>query len=244
MQITTNYSITRLFISKEIRFLIDNKTSFILKVPVIRDFYEDEELNGVLFLWTRTVTDAQKFCFKKINSGLDVLKLYIFEAVQFKEYNKISLQFRKYLELFIPEIQLDFQSHNFVINGLTITEEIWDYIIYLLKLTCGEKVVQPPTFSSPEARALWLAQQENEEKIRKLKATKGGGGEADGLMKAFLAITYKFPSFSVEYLFNQTMAQIQWLQKYAAGAVSYEVNAQACAAGNVKKGKKLDFFIK
>jgi hypothetical protein len=40
------------------------------------------------------------------------------------------------------------------------------------------------------------------------------------------------------------MAQIQWLQKYAAGAVSYEVNAKAFAAGNVKKGKKLDFFIK
>jgi hypothetical protein len=40
------------------------------------------------------------------------------------------------------------------------------------------------------------------------------------------------------------MAQILWLQKYAAGAVSYEVNAQAFAAGNVKKGKKLDFFIK
>jgi hypothetical protein len=40
------------------------------------------------------------------------------------------------------------------------------------------------------------------------------------------------------------MAQIQWLQTHAAGAVSYEVNAQAFAAGNTKKGKKLEFFIK
>jgi hypothetical protein len=40
------------------------------------------------------------------------------------------------------------------------------------------------------------------------------------------------------------MAQIQWLQKYAAGAVSYEVNAEVFAAGNMKKGSKLDFFIK
>ena len=59
-----------------------------------------------------------------------------------------------------------------------------------------------------------------------------------------LTITYKFPSLTIDYLFNQTMAQIQWLQRMAAGAVSYEVNAQAFAAGNVKKGKKLDFFIK
>jgi hypothetical protein len=48
----------------------------------------------------------------------------------------------------------------------------------------------------------------------------------------------------MDYLINQTMAQIQWLQKQAAGAVSYEVNAQAFAAGNMKKGKKLEFFIK
>ena len=69
-------------------------------------------------------------------------------------------------------------------------------------------------------------------------------GDAEGLLKAMPVITYKFPSLTIDYLFNQTMAQIHWLQKYAAGAVSYEVNAKAFAAGNTKKGKKLDFFIK
>lgn len=87
-----------------------------------------------------------------------------------------------------------------------------------------------------------MAQQEQEEKIRRIRSS--GNQDKEGLMKAFLAITYAFPSLTFDYLFEQTMAQIQWLQKYAAGAVSYEVNAQAHAAGNVKKGKKLDFFIK
>jgi hypothetical protein len=64
------------------------------------------------------------------------------------------------------------------------------------------------------------------------------------LAKILLYITYAFPSITIDYLINQTMAQIRWLQKYAAGAVSYEVSAQALAAGNMKKGKKLDFFIK
>jgi hypothetical protein len=57
-------------------------------------------------------------------------------------------------------------------------------------------------------------------------------------------ITYAFPSLTIDYLFNQTMAQIRWLQEHAAGAVSYSFNEKAMAAGNVKKGKKLDFFIK
>jgi hypothetical protein len=86
-----------------------------------------------------------------------------------------------------------------------------------------------------------MAQQAANEKIRRMRAKKG---DAEGLIKMMLVITYKFPSLTIDYLFNQTMAQIQWLQKMAAGAVSYEVNAQAFAAGNTKKGKKLDFFIK
>ena len=87
-----------------------------------------------------------------------------------------------------------------------------------------------------------MAQREQEEKIAKLKQSRNG--DKDGLAKVLLSITYAFPSITIDYLCNQTMAQIQWLQKYAAGAVSYEVNAQAMAAGNMKKGKKLEFFIK
>jgi hypothetical protein len=87
-----------------------------------------------------------------------------------------------------------------------------------------------------------MAQREQEEKIARIKRSQAT--DKDVLMKSLLSITYAFPSITIDYLCNQTMAQIRWLQKYAAGATSYEVNAQALAAGNMKKGKKLDFFIK
>jgi hypothetical protein len=63
-------------------------------------------------------------------------------------------------------------------------------------------------------------------------------------MKNILSITYSFPSITIDYLFDQTLAQIHWLAKMAAQEVSYSVNAQAFAAGNMKRGKKLEFFIK
>jgi len=242
MVIKSNYSITQLFATKTLIISVDN-SNFNINIPTLRDFYVDNEWNSIFFLWTRNLNDAQKFCFKKVETSLDMIKLFVFEASQFKEYAKLSKQFKKYLQKIIPNLTINYEGHEFIVEDVIITEEIWDYILYLLKLSCGEKVVQPPTFDSPEAKALWLAQQENEEKIRKIKAKKSGE-DIDGLMKGFLFITYKFPSFSVDYLFDQTLAQIQWLQKKAAGAVSYEVNAQAFAAGNVKKGKKLDFFIK
>lgn len=101
----------------------------------------------------------------------------------------------------------------------------------------------PPVFSSEEDYKLYLAQQAREEKLNRIKGS-NKNGDKEGLMKMCLTIMYSFPSFTIDYLFNQTLAQIQWLQKYAAGAVSYEVNAKAFAAGNVKKGHKLEFFIK
>lgn len=104
---------------------------------------------------------------------------------------------------------------------------------------------KPILFETEEARKFYLAQKANERRMEAIRQ-KGVKNEQhdDTVMKLLLSITYSFPSFTVDYLFDQTMAQIRWLQKKAAGAVSYEVNAKAFAAGNVKKGKKLDFFIK
>lgn len=104
---------------------------------------------------------------------------------------------------------------------------------------------KPLHFENEDARKFYLAQKANELKMEKIRQ-KGRQTDQDGdsIMKILLSITYSFPSMTIDYLFDQTMAQIQWLQKKAAGAVSYEVNAQAYAAGNIKKGKKLDFFIK
>ena len=111
----------------------------------------------------------------------------------------------------------------------------------MLRLSCGEKVEKPRTFDSEDERQFYLAQKKMEEKIKTIKSQKPG--DSDALLKSFLTIQYKF-NLSFDYLAEQTVAQIQWLQTHAAGAVSYEVNAQAFAAGNMKKGKKLDFFIK
>lgn len=100
----------------------------------------------------------------------------------------------------------------------------------------------PPVFTNEADRQLYEAQKAAEEEIARLKTNKRSDKEAT--LKMLLSITYSFPSMTIDYLYNQTLAQIQWLQKYAAGAMSYEVNAKAFAAGNMKKGKKLDPFIK
>lgn len=109
-------------------------------------------------------------------------------------------------------------------------------------------MARPITFSNEMERNFYLAQQKAESRIQALRQKNNEkmaktASTQDILMKAFLSITYAFPSITFDFLLDQTMAQIQWLQQYAAKAMSYQVNAQAAAAGNVKKGFKLKSFL-
>lgn len=239
--IKDNFSITKLFMDKTITVFTDNG-SFEIRAHSIRDFYNNNDLNSVYHFITSSLKSLQQIYIVPITSSLGAITTLFFDLGRYGRYMDIANKVREYLPNFLPQIEIDMTQHSLSVNGITITEEIWEYILYILKLSCGEKVNQPLSFDSEEARKFFMAQREQEEKINKLKQSRNS--DKDSLLKVFLSITYAFPSITIDYLCNQTMAQIQWLQKYAAGAMSYEVNAKAFAAGNMKKGSKLDFFIK
>ena len=240
MEIRDNYSIFNLFLDKKIKVFIDREF-FYVHVPNIKDFYLNDKINGVFHIWTSSQEKIQKMSVIPCETSYDFLKIVLFNLGAYKEYSSIAEDFKKALDFFIPSIQIDYKNKELIVEDITITEQIWEYILYILRLSCGEKVEKPRTFTTEDERQFYLAQKKMDEKIKKIKAQKTGDSEA--LLKSFLTIQYKF-NLSFDYLAEQTLAQIQWLQGYAAGAVSYEVNAQAFAAGNMKKGKKLDFFIK
>lgn len=248
MEITSNYSITRSFITKEVKVrIIDNNhvDSFTLLLRPIRDFFLDENWNIAYHLIS--APNYKKLLMLKENvelTSLQALYLILFNLGAYDKFRQFYTVLLEQLTIILPEFELDKKNKKIKVNNLTITDEIWEYIIYLVKLSYGEKVEKPLSFSSPEAREFYLAQKAQEEKIALLKAKNAKNQDENSLSKMMLSITYAFPSITIDYLWNQTMAQIQWLQKYAAGSVSYEVNAKAFAAGNMKKGKKLDFFIK
>ena len=240
MEIRDNFNLFNLFLDKKVKIFVDQKF-FYLRVPTIREYCLNDTINAIFHIWILPEEERAKFVPVKCEESLDLVINILFNFGMYKEYTEITSKFKQVLEFFIPNIKLDYKSKQLIVDDINITNEVWDYILYVLKLSCGEKVEKPRIFSSEAERQFYLAQKKMDEKIKKLKTQKPGDGE--GLLKAFLSIQYKF-NLSFEYLAEQTMAQIQWLQQYAAGAVSYEVNAQAFAAGNMKKGKKLDFFIK
>ena len=255
---TDNYSITRLFIQKQVTIKVtsaDDATS-VLKVPVCdikvnlpcaKDFYLNSDFSLLYAIFSAPIKDLKKsnLLFQEIDNMFELAQFIVFKLafVDSHQYRKIADLIRDGLPKYIEGLDIDMKSHEFKINNIIITREIWEYIWYILQLSCGKKVTKPLTFTSEEARKFFEQQQEYDEIISKTRQA-DKKDQNDDFMKVLLTIIYCFPSLTIDYLFNQTMAQIYWLRQYAAGSISYEVNAKAFAAGNVKKGKKLDFFIK
>lgn len=238
MEFKDNFSIFNLFLDKQVKITVNQK-SFYVRIPTIKEFSLNETINSTYHMWTMSLDQMEKII--PCKSSFEFVNTILFQLGIYKEYNSALKSFKEGLNFFIPNIEIDYKNKQLIVDDIIITEEVWEYILYVLRLSCGEKVEKPRTFASEDERQFYLAQKKMEEKIKKIKAQKPG--DSDSLLKSFLTIQYKF-NLSFDYLAEQTLAQIQWLQGYAAGAVSYEVNARAFAAGNMKKGKKLDFFIK
>ena len=240
MEIKDTFNIFNLFLDKKIKVYVGSKF-FHLRLPTIKEFSLEDKINSTYHIWILPTEKLQQMVPIPVEDSFHFINVVLFQIGMYKEYQSAVNNFKTTLQFFIPNINIDYKQKELKIDGIIITNEIWEYILYLLRLSCGEKVEKPRTFTSEDERQFYLAQKKMEEKIKRIKSQKPG--DSEGLLKSFLTIQYKF-NLSFDYLAEQTLAQIQWLQGYAAGAVSYEVNAQAFAAGNMKKGKKLDFFIK
>ena len=242
MEITSNYSLTKLFVCKQVKIFTDFGVIAINLKP-LKAFYEDEQ--WATFYTIVTNEEKRRSLLPKTfhcDDAIKEIKTLIFEFGKFIQYDKVVSNIRQQLLLLIDDLSYNFNTKELEANGIIITSDIWNYIIYILKLSCGEKESKPLKFENEAARQLYLAQKQFEKQVNSIKNQ--NGGDSEQLLKILVTITYKFPSFTIDYLFNQTMAQIHWLYKYAAKSVSYEVTAQAYAAGNLKKGSTPDFFIK
>ena len=244
MEITSNYSIINLFANNKVVKIFCGKDIIKLNLQSIGAFYNDEEWATCYTITTNE--EKREALLPKLEhspESLEEIKTLIFKYGQYAQYNKIIMMVRNKLSVLIEGLEFNFQTKELIANGVIITPDIWNYIVYILKLSCGEKESKPITFENESARQVYLAQKQFEKQIHNIKSN-SANGDNEQLLKIMLTIVYQFPSFTMDYLFNQTMAQIHWLYNYAAKSVSYEITADAFAAGNLKKGKNPDFFIK
>ena len=244
MEIRDNYSILNLFVkdNKEVKIFI-NRDIIKIHLKTIKEFFSNDDWATCYTIISREDFRSQLLPEKYKNLDCyEQLKTIIFEYGKYTQYLNVVRILREQLVSCIENLSFDFQEKEFKVENVTITSDIWNYIIYILKLSCGEKEEKPLTFQDEYSKQLYLAQKEFEKKVHKIKSQNGGNDEQ--ILKILLTISYQIPSLTFDYLFNQTMAQIHWLYRFAAQSVSYNVTSMAYAAGNLKKGKTPEFFIK
>lgn len=260
MEFKNNYSLTRSFLTKSVTISFSdnddddnsspNFSSFDINLPTVSDFIDNENWLVLYSIINKPLSELEKmFPIIEVTSPYDAI-CFIEQHISLMDYFDLGIKLKFGMQLiFGDNCYWDTKIKRFVIQqseamSITITSQICDYVTDVIKLSCGKSITPQITPKTDAARKFFAAQKKMQEQIDAIKAKNNSStAETDDIIKTFLRITYSFPSLDIDYLFNQTLAQIHWLVNYAAKSVSYQVKSQAYAAGNMKKGSKLDFFI-
>lgn len=124
MNITTNYSITQLFASKDIDFYLNGQYGFFVRVPTTKQLLTDRKFNkGYLFI-TSNIDNLNKLFLVKLKNVFTAVKLCLFNLIQYKEYKELIQDISYTLKVLIPDLKIDTNQKQLKVNDVIITEEI------------------------------------------------------------------------------------------------------------------------
>lgn len=123
MKLSSNYSVTRLFIDKTVTIVADTY-SVQVAIPSLHDFYTDEVLNSMYHLWTSPIDKIQQLYITPIKSSFQALETMIFELGRYDRYRTIANNMRIVLSKLLPQAQIDMSAHQIKIGKMTMTSEI------------------------------------------------------------------------------------------------------------------------
>ena len=124
-----DFSITKLFLNKQINIFLPTGQSIVVQCKPASSFYDDEDWLIFFSLISKTLTDLQDI-FKGIDkvptftSTFDYIKIILFKLGKFKQYKKISIALENTLKTILPGIEISYPKKEFIVSTVTITEEI------------------------------------------------------------------------------------------------------------------------
>ena len=147
MEFKDSFSIFNLFLDKKVKITVDQK-SFYIRVPTIKEFSLNEAINSTYHMWTMSTDKMEQIIHCK--SSFEFVNNILFQLGIYKEYNSALKSFKEGLYFFIPDIEIDYKNKKLIVDDITITQEVWEYILHVLRLSSGQKVEKPRTFASED----------------------------------------------------------------------------------------------
>lgn len=237
-----NLNILNLYATKDIILSCGETGQLItFSAPSLRDLISNFQLNICVGFLKKTYTELQKaFEIWEPRNFYDIFVILITKAGVYREYIELKTNVWEGFKVLFKKHELTCTENDIYIDDVFLDEGLFNIIIYLLKKLNGESVQPPVIAKTPEEQAFLDEMNKMNEKVARIKGQNKSAKE-DDLLKIFATICYIFPMMTFDYLLDQTMYQISWLQKYASKGVNYSIEEKAFAAGNMKK--KLKFFL-
>lgn len=124
MNITSNYDLFSLFITKHVSIIIDGQVQFYIIVPSVKDFYEDIKLNAGYHIITSDVEKVTENLPINVETPFQLINALIFRLGMFKELESLNNSLQEFLFKFFPGFEIIYSEKLFKIQGVTITEDI------------------------------------------------------------------------------------------------------------------------
>lgn len=125
MKITDNYSLTRLFATKDITIFGDGRQLLKIHLPCLREFYERDDINNSYHVWTKPSKELNKLFIRKMQDSFDVLNAVLFEyGGRYKEYNTLKAHFESALKFLNPDVNIDGTKRTISFGSTILTSEI------------------------------------------------------------------------------------------------------------------------
>lgn len=246
MKWTSDYSLEKLFVLKEITLTSEEKQEVIIKIPTIAEHFIHPEIN--IF---NNILGYKKDVFikmfnnppfnKDIKTDFELVKTFLLLG-RYEELIKIAESIRFTIN-YLFNTKITFKEGKIMINkSLTLDEDLFNYTVYVLRRSEGMKIEPPRTFNSEADRQKYLEQLAREEKIRKIRAEGenllNNQSKKSSMLVGLSIITQAYPQYKIEELLNtMCFEQIAYLQQSASKILKYQIEKSAYAAGNLKKLK-------
>lgn len=237
MTYTDNFCEASLLFCEPVKFTARNQDgtvahSFTMDLPTVKLVQFNEDFRIILGMF-HTPLDA---LLTKLNFPQSIGTYYqLFDTFA----THANMQSLFYLKLFATVMQLlhvnctlaDQAYKQILIDGVPITEEVFEKIRQILLISCGVKK-RTDFYSDPEMQKM-------QDKINRIKQSNqmgGNGNEAEAQINSFITLLYEFGMKPAE-TYNMTQYAVNLILGYTSKSIRYKVSLIAAGNGLSKKIK-------
>lgn len=240
MEWSNDLSVSHLFLTHDVT-ITNDVFQYVIHIPSLRELVTNSFYQKFITLFQPDSLEDWRKLFPDVDKG-KLLQLLMTEPriTNLKEFSQTSHLLSDNLKLLLPEFNI--KERQLFSGSAPLDDEALSEILYILQLGIGKNVEKPQHFGPDEQMAKKFYERALAAKAKVQQIRAEAKDSSDGIISMFTMISYRFPMYTFEQMYDMTMYQLHYLNLTASAMLGYENGMTAYLTGNLKKPPK--FFLK